>query len=470
MKKTRVISTLVIICLLMSLFCVPALATEISEEDLSVSNGCHSIDAQVPMITSEEPISNVFAAFLYDYTNDTLIYSHNADEFNYPASLVKIMTGLIVAEKADMSEEITIREDVLSSLPENVLGVNLQAGEIISMQDLFYCAIVESANDATVVIADHIYGSQSAFVDEMNDYAERLGCTNTNFTNVTGLHDPNQYSTARDLARILTAAAQNEVFMDAFSTVNYTVPATNMSESRYLSSSNYMMNDDMMTIYLDSRVTGGRAGVIESGQRNLAATAERNDIKLVSIVLGSADVVAENGWTVVEFGSFKETTQLLNMGFQGHHSVQLFYENQALKQFKVKNGESYVSTGITHEVQVLLPYGVTYDDLEYRYNEATTNVTAPVKKGDEISSVQVWYDGVCLGYAKLYALHDVNVAQAIDTPEVENEKSRSGSSILIVVVVITALLLFLLVGRRFISRMMHKRRVRRYHKNRRRSR
>lgn len=470
MKKSRFVSALIIVCMILSLCSMSVAATNTTTEDLSVTNGCRSLDAMVPMVKAEAPIENVTAAFLYDYVNDTLIYSQNADERSYPASLVKIMTGLIVAENADMSEQITIREDVLNSLPENVLGVNLQPGEIISMQDLYYCAMIESANDAAVVIADHVYGSQSAFVDEMNDYALQLGCTNTNFVNVTGLHDPAQYSTARDIARILSVAATNEVFMDAFSMVNYTVPATNMSDERSLSSSNYLMNDDMMTIYLDSRVTGGRAGIIETGERNLAVTAEKNDIKLIGIVLGSQSVFAEDGWTTIEYGSYKEASQLLDFGFQDFHPVQLFYKNQALKQYKVNNGESYVATGITHDVSVLLPYGVTYDDLEYRYNEENTNISAPVTKDDSISSVQVWYGGVCLAYAELFALHDVNVAQVINTADVIAEQNTNPISIFIVVLVILVLLLVLLFGRRIIFRMIHKRRIRRHRKNRRRSR
>ena len=467
MKKIRQV---LIIVLILSILCIPVSANDTESEDLSVIYGCHTIDAQVPMLGSDTQLENTYSAFLYDYTNDTLIYAKNPDEQYYPASLVKIMTGLILAEKANMSDMITVREDVLAILPEYILGVNLQAGEILPMSDLFYCTIVESANDAAVVAADHIYGSQSAFVDEMNRYAKELGCSNTHFVNVTGLHDPSQYTTARDMARILTAAAHNEVFMEAFGTVNYSVPATNLSEQRELSSSNYLMNDDMMTIYLDSRVTGGRSGTIETGEVNLAVTAEYDGIKLVSIVFGATSVIAEDGWTVIEFGSYRETSQLLDLGFQGHHSVQLFYENQALKQYEVPNGESYVSTGIKKHISVLLPYGIDYEDLDYRYNEESTNISAPIHTGDRISSVQIWHNDVCLAHADLYALHDVNVAQTTNLPTDSEVETTDSPTLLIIIAVITGLLLILLFGRRIIFRMIHKRRVRRHRKNRRRSR
>ena len=441
-----------------------------ADADMSVTNGCHGIDGQIPMLAAAEPITNVVSAFLYDYTNDTLIYSQNADERYYPASLVKIMSGLILAERADLSEMITVRQAVLDTIPENSLGVDLQDGEIISMEDLLYCAIVKSANDATAVAAEHVMGSQEAFVEEMNRYAKSLGCKDTNFTNVHGLHDINQYSTARDLGRILAAAAKNEVFMTFFSTVNYTVPSTNLSEPRELSSSNYLMNDDMMTIYLDSRVTGGRSGIIETGERNLAVTAEKNDIKLVSIVLGSASIVAEDGYSTVEYGSFRETSQMLDMGFKGHHSVQLFYKDQALKQYPVVDGESDVSTGVFDAVQVLLPSGVTYDDLLYLYNEDNTVINAPVTKGDFISTIQVWYGEVCLAEADLFALHDVNVAQISDQPVVDESTETNSKTVLILVAIIVSMLLILLLGRPLIFRLIHRRRVRKHRRNRRRSR
>ena len=442
----------------------------IEDADMSVTNGCRGIDGQIPMLAAAEPITNVVSAFLYDYTNDTLIYSQNADEQYFPASLVKIMSGLILAERADLTEMITVRQDVLDTIPANSLGVGLQDGELISMEDLMYCILVKSANDATAVAADHVLGSQEAFVEEMNRYAKSLGCKDTNFTNVHGLHDINQYSTARDLGRILAAAATNEVFMTFFSTVNYTVPATNLSDPRELSSNNHLMNDDMMTIYLDSRVTGGRAGVVETGEYNLAATAEKNDIKLVSIVLGSASVIAENGYSTIEYGSFSETKQMLDYGFKGHHSVQLFYKDQALKQYEVVNGESDVSTGVFDAVQILLPSGVTYDDLLYLYNEESTVINAPVSKGDPISTIQVWYGEVCLAEADLYALHNVNVAQVSDEPVEEEETESNSRTVLILVIAIVAMLLILLFGRPIIFRLIHRRHIKKHRKNRRRSR
>ena len=467
MKKSGVICRVLCI-LLVLLFAVPANASA-PVADMSVTRGCHSVDAQMPMLTPAKEISNVYSAFLYDNTNDTLLYVQNPDLQLPPASLVKIMTALIIVERADLDENITVRQEVLDTLSSNSMSINLKDGEIISMRDLLYCIIVESANEAAAVAAAHLCGDQEAFVKEMNAYADKLGCTNTTFTNVHGLHDESQLTTARDVAKILSVAAKNETFMQVFSTVNYTVPETNLSKARNLSSSNYLMNDDIMTIYLDSRVTGGRAGVMDTGERNLAVTAERSGVQLISVTMGSLSEVASNGRTSI-FGGYQETSALLDLGFSGHRPVQLFYQDQALKQYEVLNGDSYISTGVSDAVLAVLPYGVNYDDLSYRYNEDNTTIYAPISVGDIISTVQVWYGELCLAQANLYALHDVKVKEVVVKEEVIEEPEKDTSTVLIVVAVIVGLLVLLLFGRRLIFRIIRAQQIRRHRKNRRRSR
>ena len=471
MKKTGIIHRVLSLILSVLLLAIPVSANSISEEDMSVSRGCHSLDAQVPMLAhSEEEITNVYSAILYDYTNDTLLYAYNPDVQYPPASLVKILTALIIIEQGNMKDEVTVRQDILDTLSESSLGIDLQAGETIKMEDLLYAILVESANDAAAVAADHISGSQENFVREMNAYAQAFGCTNTTITNVHGLHDESQVSTARDLARILANASKNEYFMEIFGTTRYTIPATNKSEARQLSSNNFLMNGESMRIYLDSRVTGGRSGVMTNGARNLAVTAEKNDTKLISIVMGSHSTLAPDGYSVSTFGSFLETSKLLDMGFQGQRSVQLFYDGQVLKQYSVVDGDSYLSTGVHDAVVVTLPSGVSYDDLSYLYSEDNAIIRAPVAKDDLITTVQVWYDGICFGQANLYAMHDVKIKEVIETQEVQEKDSSGIPSILIVVAVIVGLLFILLFGRRLIFRIIRRSQIRRHRKNRRRSR
>lgn len=467
MKKTGVICRMLCVLLSILIISVPVLAND--TVDMSVVRGCHSVDAQVPMLGTEKTINNVYSAFLYDYTNDVLLFTQNPDQQYHPASLVKILTAFLIVQKGNLDDQVTVRQDVLDTIPKNSRALNFQDGEIVTLRDLLYATLVQSANEAAAIAADYISGSQEIFVSEMNAFAAEIGCKSTNFVNVHGLHDDMQISTARDLARILSVAAKDETFMEVFSTVNYTIPATNFSDARALSSNNYLMNDDIMTRYLDSRVTGGRAGVMDTGEHNLAVTAEYKDVKLVSVVIGSLSEVGANGRTIT-YGSFQETSQLLDMGFKGYHSVQLFYKDQVLKQYDVINGESFIATGVRDAVLALLPQGVSYEDLSYRYNEDNTIIRAPVKEGDVISTVQVWHEEICLAQANLYALHDVNVKNIVVTEEIIEETETDPTNILIIVAVIVGLLILLLIGRRLIFRFIRRQQIRRHRRNRRRSR
>ena len=470
MKKAGILNRIFCLLLIISLMTVPVYAASEAEYNLPVTNGCHTIDAQLPMLGTSKEITNLFSAFLYDYTADTVVYSVKPDSAYDPGNLVKMMTGLIIAEKANLEDLVTVDGTLLLQLPPDSYVIGLQEGEIISMQDLLYCILVESANDAAIVAADHISGSVEDFVAEMNAYATELGCENTYFANVHGLYSPMQFSTARDMAKILVKAYENDAFMDAFSIINYTVPATNLSPARELSNDNFMLNDSMMTIYLDYRVTGGRPAVTSSGDRNLAVTAKQNDVELISVVMGSASVIADDGYSVISYGSFNETSALLNLGFSGHKSSEIFHDNQVLQQIEVPNGDCYLAVGIKESVSALLPSGVSYNDLSYRYNETIEQIQAPVKAGDRITTVQVWYNNLCLAVADLYALHDVEVKDVVQIEEPIEETESKISPILITVLIIVALLIVLLFGRRVIFRMIRKSKIHRSKKVRRRKR
>ena len=236
----------------------------------TVLNGAHSLDAKMPLLGSGRLVNNVQSAIVYEVKSQTLMHAYNADEQISPASLVKILTALIVVEKAELTEAVTVLESALQSLPSDAVSVDLVPNEIITVGDLLQCMMVGSANDAATALAEHVSGSQSAFVEEMNLYAQELGCTQTNFKNVHGLHDDMQYTTARDMARILAKAMENEDFCHAFGSTYYKVPATNMSAERSVSTGNYLMNNgDDVQIYRDTRVTGGRTAVTSTGYRSI---------------------------------------------------------------------------------------------------------------------------------------------------------------------------------------------------------
>ena len=144
------------------------------EPQVQSSVGCKGMEAPDPYLGKTQLVENVTAAFLYERNSESLLYAWNADVKQYPASLVKIMTALIVIENADLSDVVAVSQESVDSLPWDAITVDLVAGEKITVEDLLYCLIVKSANDAAVVLADHVAGSQSAFVDMMSIRAKAV--------------------------------------------------------------------------------------------------------------------------------------------------------------------------------------------------------------------------------------------------------------------------------------------------------
>lgn len=444
--------------------------------DKSVQQGCHTIDAKSPLLGSVPFTENAKSIILYECNSDTLMYAWNADEQLYPASFVKIITGLIAVERADISTQITVRQDVLNTLPNDAVSAELQPGEIISLQDLLYCMMVLSANDAAAVIADYICGSQEAFVAEMNAYAQELGCTGTTFMNVHGLHHESQVTTARDTARILAVAMKNETFAEIFNTAFYRVPATNKSASRRLETVNHLINNQEYAIYYDERVTGGRTGVTDDGYRCIASASEADGLQMISVIMGTRSVFEEDGYTPKIVGGFLETSELLDMGYAGYKEAQILYSGQIVKQQDVTNGVSDVSLGCLIDVSSILPYSTRQKDLVYRFNDVPGAFQAPITKGEQLSEVEIWYGPVCIAHAELIAMNDVSSSLTADAADQKSNGNRNGAGFKIALWVFLGIVAAVLVCWggliliRYVRKGMASRRNKQYRRSRRRSR
>lgn len=444
-----------------------------STEDASISNGCNTIDGAVPYLGVQTSVKNCKAAILYETNTDTLMYAQNADTQLPPSSLLKILTALIAIEKGNMTDVVMVKEETLSTLAADAVSIDLVPEEVVTVQDLLYGMMVGSGNDAAAVLAEHIMGSQQAFVDEMNRYAQSLGCTATNFTNVHGLHDDAQYTTARDVGRILAKAVQNETFCEVFGEKYYTVPETNKSEARYLSSQNYLINNDKVIEYFDERVTGSRTAVANDRTRSIASVAQVNDMKLICIVMGAESKYEDDGYTVKVFGSYKETKELFDLGFTGNKTTQILHNNQTFLQKSVMDGSSDVTIGTDTGVFAVVPENINENTLTYRYvNEAP--LSAPVEKGKRAATLQVWLGAVCIAQTDLFTMNKVLPAGVVFG---ENAAGNGGFGFFkvllyllggIVLIAVAGFVVLYLMRTTYIARA--KRRSRRNSRNRRRSR
>ena len=295
----------------------------------------------------------------------------------------------------------------------------------------------------------------------MNRYAAELGCTNTNFTNVHGLHDENQYTTARDIARILAKAVENEEFCAAFGARYYTVPATNKSEERKLSSQNYLINNDDDVNYYDERVTGSRTAIANDRSRSIASIAELNDMKLICIVMGAGSKYEDDGYSVRVYGGYNETKKMLDLAFTGYKTAQLLFPNQILLQKTVMNGSSDVSVGTMDGAFSVIPENITDTGLTYRYvNEVP--LSAPVEKGQRVSTLQIWYGNVCVAQNDLYAMNSVKHVNSLVDDNGKTQNSVGAVKVVLIILGVFAGLVVVMFGALYFLRVSRIAKVRRH--------
>ena len=426
-----------------------------NESETVVTFGCFTTDATDSFLGTDQLVKNAKSVFLYELNTQTLMHAWQADDPLPPSSFVKILTAIIAIENGTLDSAVTVTESALTDLPASAVSVDLIANEVLMLEDLLYCLLVGSANDAAVVIAQYVAGSQTAFAEKMNDFAEKLGCTGSHFTNPHGLHDPQQLTTARDTAKILEYAMKNEIFRKIFSATEHTVAATNKSPERYLVTGNYMMSTDEVEIYFDERVTGGRTGVANDSTRSLATVAKSGTMELMCVVMGAASVYEEGGSRIRSFGGYNETKTLLDKGFEGNSAYQILFDGQALLQYDVENADTLLTVGPHANVSTVLPKDVTLADLTLRYSEDGSHLHAPIAAGEKVSSVEILYQGLLLSATDLFAMNDVRAMSVISEYEPENGSLWAAVLVVVAVLVIFAVvfLLWTRPGRRLVQRM-----------------
>ena len=370
---------------------------------VGVEYGCQTLDAALPLVRGEKILRSAKGVFVYDRNTETVLYGYHPDQRLAPGGLVQILAALVVVENCRMNDVVTVSSQYISQLPVGVRRQNLQDGEQLTIRDLLHCLMLNSANDAAVVLAQHVSGSPEAFIQAMNDKAQELGCTDTTIKHVSGLDVTGQYTTARDMAKIIDAAMEYEDFRTVFSAGSYTVPVTNKSEPRALTAMNYFLEGASVSKYYDERVTGGKASYTSaSAGATIAFTAEDKDLDLICVVIGATRKHNSDS-SISRYGNFEEAKDLMNYCFGNFTVGQMLYKGQSMFQMKVENGVNDVVAVNESDVRIVLPKDVGFEDLRMVYEVKGGTLIAPLTKGQEIVSVQMWYRGSCVGETTLYA-------------------------------------------------------------------
>ncbi len=247
----------------------------------SVGPGSASTSAKS---TITKPEISAEGAILVDADTGEVLFEKNADTKYYPASITKILTGLLVVENADLSSMVTFSTSAVTGLDKGAVVLGVKAGESFSVRDCMYALLLKSANEVANGLAEHVSGSVSAFAQLMTQRARQLGCTNTNFTNPHGLTNVNHYTTARDMAIIARACYANETLLEFNSTTNYTFPATITSPNGPNLTMGHKMMHESDSRYYDG-VIAGKTGYTSAAGNTLVTYAKRGDTRLITVIL-----------------------------------------------------------------------------------------------------------------------------------------------------------------------------------------
>ena len=291
------------------------------------------------------------AAVLMDADTGVVLYEKNMNEQLYPASITKLMTALLAMEALEPEQVLTVSQTAVNAVPRTSSHIGLLAGERLTVDQALYAIGMESANDAANVLAEAVSGSLEAFAEKMNEKARELGALNTHFTNANGLPDSGHVTTAYDMALITAAALKQEGLANYFSTVNYTLSATNLSSARSFDNKDRLLPGGQ---YYYDGVLLAKTGWTSSAQGTFAAAVRKGQTTLVAITLKSP--LLED--------KYKDTHKLLDYGFSHYSSVNVSGEQitaqLSLGEYTPVKGQKFT---------YLIPAGALFTDIRYSLSE-----------------------------------------------------------------------------------------------------
>lgn len=336
--------------------------------------------------TPAPPTIAASSYILIDYNTGKVLAENNADAKLAPASLTKIMSVYVVFREISnghlhLEDLVTISQKAWETSGSRMF---IEVGNQVKVEDLLKGVIIQSGNDASVALAEHIAGDETTFADMMNQHAKRLGMTNSHFQDSNGLPIDNHYTSARDLA-ILTAALIKE-FPDYYRWFS-------QQEFTY---NNITQHNRNQLLSRDGSVDGVKTGFTDAAGYCLVASALRDNMRLVSVVMNASSANARAN----------ENQNLLNYGFRFFESHKLYQGKTALTEARVWKGDSTkLEAGLTEDLYATIPRG-HYADLKAVIN-LDKGITAPIKEGDKLGSVNVTLKDEVIANKDLIALKTV---------------------------------------------------------------
>lgn len=316
------------------------------------------------------------SAIIIEPTTGTILFEKNSHEKLHPASMTKMMSMLLIMEAIDdktitWDEMVTVSETASSMGGSQIL---LETGEKMSVRDLLKGIAVASGNDAVVALAERIAGTKEEFVKKMNDKAKELGLKDTNFKNPHGLDDANHYSSAYDMAMIAKELSKHEeIFKFTSIYEDYLRKGTDKEI--------WLVNTNKLVRFYDG-VDGFKTGYTKEAGYCLTASAVKNNMRIITVVMGEEDSKVRNA----------ETTQMLDYAFAQYSLNTLLSKNSMVGKKEIDKGKQKLATIVpTEDVTALIKRSESKKKIDYSLS--LNNLKAPIKKGDVVGKITVKENG-----------------------------------------------------------------------------
>lgn len=364
------------------------------------------------------PAVGAAGAILMEAETGTILYEKNIHEHLYPASVTKILTCLIAIENCQMDETVEMSHEAVFSIPRDSSNIGMDEGEKITVEQCLYGILVGSANEVSNAIAEHVSGNIEDFVDLMNQRAKELGCEDSHFVTVNGLHDENHYTCAYDLALIAQKFFDNELLCKMSSTPTYYIPQspTQPDDDLYVNTHNQLLFPGGKYNY--EYVVGSKTGFTSDSRQTLVSCAEKDGMKLICVVLREESP-----------HQFEDTISLFEYGFSNFQKLNIAaneteYTVDSNDFFQTENdvfGTSNPILSINPSDSVVIPVTAVFEDMDstLSFNEDSES---------SIATIQYTYHGIPVGSATVeLAENEIENTFDFENQEESEEEINSGT-------------------------------------------
>lgn len=368
-----------------------------------------------------------------------VVAQKNIDERLYPASLTKIVTAMVTLENV---KDVSVKTKMSQAAYDASVGTGAQVagitvGEELSVDTLLYLTMVHSACDACEVLAEFVGGTKENFVKMMNDWVKKVGCNDTNFTNPSGLHDDNHYTTARDMSKITLAALKNANFVKYSTTTEYeykgyTLPHTNL-----------MLHPGYVTYYYEY-AQGIKTGSTEQAEYNVIVKASKDGYNYLAIVMKSPQQKIKNQSYLTKC-SFVDAKSLFEWAFDSLKYTTIVAKDEVIGEVSVENGKNADTVALVaaNDTNVIVPVGLDKSAVIIEIQEKPSSLQAPVTKGQKVCSANIIYGDEVIASVPLVAAKTVELSTFLKV--INAIKAFFGLTVVKVILVIAFLAIVLYV-------------------------